>query len=56
MLAISYNSLDDKKKVDVANPSETPRPVWIAIDLSVEKEELLVSTLKEYHNVFCMDL
>ena len=49
---VSYDGLDDGKKVDLANLGETPRPVWITTGLLVEEEELLVSTLKEYCDVF----
>ena len=49
---VSYGGPEDAKKVDLADPRETPRPVWIAIDISIEEEKLLVSTLKEYCDVF----
>ena len=49
---VSYDGLEDAKKVELADPRETPKPVWIATDLSVGEEELLVSTLKEYRDVF----
>ena len=49
---VSYDGPEDAKKVDLADPGETQRPVWIATDLLVEEEELLVSTLKEYCDVF----
>ena len=47
-LGVSYDGPKDVKKVDLADLKEIPRLVWIAIDLSLEEEELLVSTLKEY--------
>ena len=40
------------QKMDLANPSEEPRPVYIATDLTPEEEELLITTLKEYKDVF----
>ena len=51
-LCVSYIGLDDAKKVDLADLEETPRLIWINADLSIEEEELLVSTLKEYCDVF----
>ena len=51
-LDISYDSLDNANKFDLVDLKETPRWVSIVIDLSIAKEELLVSTLKEYHVVF----
>ena len=48
----SYDGPEVAKQVDLAGPGEEPKPVWIATDLSQEEEELLVSTLKEYKDVF----
>ena len=47
-LGESYDGPEDAKVIDLADPGEEPRSVWIATDLSVDEETLLVSTLKEY--------
>ena len=41
----SYDGPEDAKRVDLANPGEEPRPVYIAMDLLPEKEERLIATL-----------
>ena len=46
------DGLEDAKKIDLAEPREEPRLTWIATDLSQEEEELLISTLKKYKDVF----
>ena len=38
--------------MDLALEGEEPRKVWIAMDLSPEEEALLISTLREYQDVF----
>ena len=38
--------------MDLAEPGEEPRPVYIATDLTQEEEDLLISALKEYWDVF----
>ena len=43
---------EDAKLIDLANAGENPRPVYIATDLLPEEEELLISTLKEYKDIF----
>lgn len=59
----SYGRLEDAKNIDLVEPNEEPRPIWIVIDLfepneepqtiwividlSHDEEELLISTLKE---------
>ena len=49
----SYDGPEDAKKIDLAEPGEEPRPVYIATDLSRNKEELLIRTfMKEYKDVF----
>ena len=48
----SYEGTEDAKQVDLAANSEEPRLVWIATDLSPTDEALLISTLKEYKDVF----
>ena len=41
----SYDRPEDSKKVDLVEPSEEPRPVYIATDLTQEEEDLLIPTL-----------
>ena len=41
-----------RKKIDLAEEGEDPRPAYIANDLLPEEEELLIKTLKEYKDVF----
>ena len=53
MPGVSYDGLEDAKKIDLAKPREEPRPTWIATtNLSQEEEELLISMLKKYKDVF----
>ena len=49
---VSYDGPEDAKKIDLAEPGEEPRLTWIATDLSQEEEELLISMLKKYKDVF----
>ena len=48
----SYKGLEDVNQVDLAQEGEEPKRVWITIDLTPEEETLLISTLKEYRDVF----
>lgn len=48
----SYDEPEDAKRIDLAEPGEEPKPTWIAMDLTPEEEELLISTLKEYKDIF----
>ena len=48
----SYEGPEDAKQVDLALEGEEPRKVWIATDLSPKEEALLISTLREYRDVF----
>ena len=48
----SYEGPKDAKQVDLAQEGEEPKKVWIATDLTPDKETLLISTLKEYRDVF----
>ena len=48
----SYEGPKDAKQVDLALEGEEPNKVWIAIDLTPDEETLLISTLKEYRDVF----
>ena len=52
----SYEGPEDAKQVDLVANGEEPRLVWIATDLSPTEEALLISTLKEYKDVFCLEL
>ena len=47
----SYDGLEYAKQMDLANPGEDPKPVFIATDLSLEEEELLLQTLWKYRDV-----
>ena len=49
---LSYDGPEDAKQVDIAEPGTEPRKVWIATDLTPDEEELLISTLKEYKDIF----
>lgn len=49
---LSYDGPEDAKQVDITEPGTEPRKVWIATDLTPDEEELLMSTLKEYKDVF----
>ena len=42
----------DAKVIDLANLGEEPKSVWIATSFSIEEKAPLVSTLKEYRDVF----
>ncbi|MCO5570330.1 hypothetical protein L7F22_024049 [Adiantum nelumboides] len=48
----SYDGLEKAKKIDLAEPGEEPKPAYIATDLTEEKEQLLIATLKQYKDVF----
>ena len=48
----SYEGPENAKQADLALEGEEPRRVWIATDLSPEEEALLISTLREYRDVF----
>lgn len=48
----SYDGPEDAKQLDIAEPRTEPRKVWIATDLKPDEEELLISTLKEYKDIF----
>ena len=48
----SYEGPEDAKQVDLAWEGEESKKVWIATNLTLGKEALLISTLKEYQYVF----
>ena len=48
----SYEGPEDAKQVDLDQEGEEPKKVWIAFDLTLDKEALLISTLKKYRDVF----
>ncbi|MCO5603086.1 hypothetical protein L7F22_057231 [Adiantum nelumboides] len=48
----SYDGPEKAKKIDLAEPGEEPKPTYIATDLTEEEEQLLISTLKQYRDVF----
>ena len=48
----SYDGPEQAKQVDLAELGQDPKTVWIATDLESEEETKLISTLKEYKDVF----
>ena len=49
---ISYEGPEDAKKIDLAGPNEDAKPVYIAMDLELTKEQRLVEILQEFRDVF----
>ena len=49
---VSYDGLENSKKIDLAEEGEEPRPAYIAADLELEEESMLIAALKEYKDVF----
>ena len=47
-----YNGPEQAKQVDLAEPGQESKMVWIAIDLETHEETKMISTLKEYKDVF----
>lgn len=47
MMGEYYDEPEGVKKTDLANLDEDPRPIYIATNLTLEEEELLISTLKD---------
>lgn len=52
MPGTSYDGTEDTNKIDLAKPRDEPKPTWIATHLAPKEEALLISTLKEYKDVF----
>ena len=48
----SYDGPKEVKQVDLAQPREEPKPVYIATNLQPQEEQLLNETLKQYRDVF----
>ena len=48
----SYDGPEDAKKIDIAEPGEESKPMYIATDLKPEEETELIKLLKEYRDVF----
>ena len=48
----SYDGPKDAKKIDIAEPGEESRPMYIATDLTSEEESELIKLLKEFRDVF----
>ena len=48
----SYDGPEDAKKIDLAEPREEPKLVYIATYLSPEEETMLIKRLQEYRNIF----
>ena len=40
------------KEVNLAGPGETPKPIFVSVDLSQEEESDLITLLKEYKDCF----
>ena len=55
-LGESYNGPKDAKKVDIANPREDPRRVYIATNLAPKEETLLIVTLKGIQRHICLEI
>ena len=51
-LGESYDSPKEVKHIDLAQPSEEPKLVYIATNLQPLEEELLIETFKQYIDVF----
>ena len=47
-----YDGPEEVKQIDLAQPWEEPKPVYIATNLQPQEEELLIKTLKQYRDVF----
>ena len=48
----SYDGPKEVKQIDLAQPKEEPKPVYIATNLQPPKEELLIQMLKQYRDAF----
>ncbi|MCO5558107.1 hypothetical protein L7F22_011684 [Adiantum nelumboides] len=48
----TYDGPEKAKKIDLAEPGEESKPAYIATDLTEEEEQLLITTLKQYKDVF----
>ena len=47
-----YEGPTKVKEVNLAGPGETPKPVFVSVDLSKEEESDLITLLKEYKDCF----
>ncbi|MCO5612856.1 hypothetical protein L7F22_067127 [Adiantum nelumboides] len=52
----SYDCPHQSNSVDLAQEGEEPKPVFLANDLTLEKEALLIDTLKHYRDIFAWSL
>ena len=50
-LGESYDGPEEVKHIDLAQPREEPKPVYIATNLQPQEEELLIKTLKQCRDV-----
>ena len=48
----SFDGLENAEKIDLAKEGVEPKPAYIAADLELDEEEILVRTLKEYKDAF----
>ena len=49
---MSYNGLEDTKKIDISKPREDLKPMYIAMDLEPKQEQELIKLLQEFHDIF----
>ena len=49
---VSYEGLEDAKKIDLASPNEDAKPVYIATNLEPMEEQCLIEILQEFRDVF----
>ena len=49
---VSYNGQEEARKVDLAQPNEESKLVYVSIDLSKEEEKELAKLLEEFRDVF----
>ena len=47
-----YDGPKEVKKIDLAQPGQEPKPMYISTNLQPREEELLIQTLKQYQDVF----
>ena len=51
-LGVSYDGLEDTKRIDVVSPSKESKLVHISIDLCPQEESKLIQLLLEFKDVF----
>ncbi|MCO5592354.1 hypothetical protein L7F22_046356 [Adiantum nelumboides] len=48
----SYDGPEDAKKIDMVEPGDEPKPIYIATDLNPKEKKELINLLREYKDVF----